>query len=52
MKVLVAGVAGFIGSHLCERLLGLENQVICMDNLTTGRISHMEGMLTHPDSHF
>ncbi|MCD5390392.1 SDR family oxidoreductase [candidate division NPL-UPA2 bacterium] len=44
--VLVTGGAGFIGSHLCGRLLGEGNRVICMDNLITGKISnisHLEG---------
>ncbi len=37
MRVLVTGGAGFLGSHLCERLLGDGHEVICMDNLFTGR---------------
>jgi len=44
MKILVTGGAGFIGSHLCEYLLGKGHQVICMDNLLTGteeNISHL-----------
>lgn len=36
-RVLVTGGAGFIGSHLCERLLGLGHQVLCLDNFFTGR---------------
>ncbi len=36
MKILVAGGAGFIGSHLCERLLKENYQVVCVDNLLTG----------------
>ena len=36
-KVLVTGGAGFIGSHLCERLLNDGNRVICLDNYFTGR---------------
>lgn len=35
-NILVAGGAGFIGSHLCDRLLELGNKVICLDNLSTG----------------
>ena len=35
-RVLVSGGAGFLGSHLCERLLSEGNYVICMDNLFTG----------------
>jgi dTDP-glucose 4,6-dehydratase len=37
MKILVAGGAGFIGSHLCASLLKLNHQVFCLDNLITGR---------------
>lgn len=46
MDVVVTGGAGFLGSHLCERLLGDNNRVICVDNLITGKmenISHLEG---------
>src|SRR5712692_1252929 len=37
MRILVTGGAGFIGSHLCERLLSEENEVLCLDNFFTGR---------------
>jgi len=39
--VLVTGGAGFIGSHLCERLLELGAKVICFDNLSTGRVRNL-----------
>jgi UDP-glucuronate decarboxylase len=39
--VLVAGGAGFIGSHLCARLLDEENEVLCLDNLQTARPSNL-----------
>ena len=45
-KVLVTGGAGFLGSHLCEKLVKLEYDVICVDNLFTGNkenISHLIG---------
>lgn len=37
MRILITGGAGFIGSHLCDLFLGEGNEVICMDNLLTGR---------------
>jgi len=45
-RVLITGGAGFIGSHLCDRLTGMGYEVICMDNLLTGNphnISHLMG---------
>lgn len=42
MAVLVTGGAGFIGSHLCESLLQDGNQVICLDNVSSGRNSNLE----------
>ncbi len=44
MKILITGGAGFIGSHLCEKLLNLKHEVICVDNFYTGsmnNISHL-----------
>jgi UDP-glucuronate decarboxylase len=45
MRVLVTGGAGFIGSHLCERLLGDGHEVICLDNFFTGRRQHVAHLL-------
>ena len=46
MKYLVTGGSGFVGSHLCETLLGAGHQVLVLDNLSTGsyaNIEHLEG---------
>jgi UDP-glucuronate decarboxylase len=47
-RVLVTGGAGFIGSHLCERLLTAGDEVLCVDNFYTGRRQTIEHLLTHP----
>ncbi|MEK7605274.1 MAG: UDP-glucuronic acid decarboxylase family protein [Patescibacteria group bacterium] len=46
--ILVAGGAGFIGSHLCESLLKDGHKVICVDNLLTGSRSNIEHLLDNP----
>lgn len=51
-KILVTGGAGFIGSNLCKRLLSEGAYVICMDNLYTGRMANLEGLLGHPAFEF
>ena len=45
---LVAGGAGFIGSHLCRRLLHEGRQVVCIDNLQTGDIRNIQSLIEHP----
>ena len=48
MRILVTGGAGFIGSHLCERLLGEGHDVICLDNFFTGRRENIFPLLDNP----
>jgi dTDP-glucose 4,6-dehydratase len=47
MRVLVTGGAGFIGSHLCEFLLGQETDVVCLDNLLTGTTDNIDHLRSH-----
>ena len=49
IKILVTGGAGFIGSNLCEELIRLGYQVICLDNFSTGKMENIEGLLSHPN---
>ncbi len=49
---IVTGGAGFIGSHLCEALVSLGHNVICVDNLLTGAHSNIEGLLHQPNFKF
>ncbi|HET6628635.1 MAG TPA: NAD-dependent epimerase/dehydratase family protein [Woeseiaceae bacterium] len=48
MKILVAGGAGFVGSHLCTRLVSGGHSVFCLDNLHTGRRENIAGLLSSP----
>lgn len=52
MKIIVAGGAGFIGSHLCDRLIAEGHQVWCIDNLQTGALSNLAELSAHPAFHF
>lgn len=52
MNVLVTGGAGCIGSDLCELLLRRGNEVLAVDNLSSGSVDHLEGVLDHPRFRF
>ncbi|MCD6271965.1 MAG: SDR family oxidoreductase, partial [Deltaproteobacteria bacterium] len=47
-KILITGGAGFLGSHLCEKLLNLGNEVICVDNFYTGAKQNIAHLLDNP----
>ncbi|TAK98184.1 MAG: SDR family oxidoreductase [Rhodospirillaceae bacterium] len=48
-RVLITGGAGFIGSHLCERLVAAGHEVLCIDNFFTGRRANVESLFSRPN---
>ncbi|MDQ3425042.1 MAG: GDP-mannose 4,6-dehydratase [Actinomycetota bacterium] len=52
MKVFITGGAGFIGSHLAERLLGDDTEVFALDDLSTGAMENIEELTSHPRYHY
>lgn len=52
MRILVTGGAGFLGSHLCDRLIKEGHTVICMDNLITGNINNIAHLIGNPQFMF
>lgn len=48
MRILITGGAGFLGSHLCERLLNEGHDVLCLDNFFTGRKANIAHLLSNP----
>jgi UDP-glucuronate decarboxylase len=51
-NILVTGGAGFIGSHLCERLVRDGHRVICLDNFSTGNAGNIDALLPNPNFQF
>ena len=51
-RILITGGAGFLGSHLCERLVSKGNEVICIDNCFTGTRKNIAGLLNNPNFEF
>src|SRR5213596_1116850 len=47
MRIVITGGSGFLGSHLCERLLALGHEVVCLDNLITGSVDNIAHLLGH-----
>ena len=52
MRILVTGGAGFLGSHLCDRLLADGHEVVCLDNLFTGQKRNIAHLLANPRFEF
>jgi UDP-glucuronate decarboxylase len=52
MRILVTGGAGFLGSHLCDKLLGQGHEVVCLDNLFTGSKSNIAHLAGNPAFEF
>ena len=47
MRILITGGAGFLGSHLCDLLLGKGHEIVCMDNLITSRVENISHLMGH-----
>ncbi|HVS51092.1 MAG TPA: UDP-glucuronic acid decarboxylase family protein [Opitutaceae bacterium] len=52
MRILVTGGAGFLGSHLCDRLIADGHEVVCVDNLFTGQKGNIAHLLGHANFEF
>jgi dTDP-glucose 4,6-dehydratase len=52
VRILITGGAGFIGSHLCDFLVGQRHSVICIDNLLTGNLDNIAHLFGHPNFSF
>ena len=51
-KVLITGAAGFLGSHLCDRFVNENIQVLAMDNLITGDLKNIEHLFSSQNFEF
>lgn len=51
MRIVVTGGAGFLGGHLCKRLLDEGNEVVCIDNFITGSHKNIQAFSAHPSFH-
>jgi len=51
-RILITGGAGFLGSHLCDRILAQGHDVLCLDNLFTGNKDNIRHLLGHPNFEF
>ncbi|WP_438481552.1 UDP-glucuronic acid decarboxylase family protein [Oleiharenicola lentus] len=52
MRILITGGAGFLGSHLCDKLIAQGHEIICLDNLFTGSKSNIAHLLDNPNFEF
>ena len=52
MKILITGGAGFLGSHLCDKLLAQDHEIVCLDNLFTSQKSNIAHLLGRPNFEF
>jgi UDP-glucuronate decarboxylase len=52
MRILITGGAGFLGSHLCDKLLALGHDIICLDNLFTGSKANIAHLIGNPNFEF
>ena len=52
MRSIVTGGSGFVGSHLCDKLIGLGHEVLCVDNLITGRLENISHLRSHKSFKF
>ena len=48
-KILVTGGAGFLGSHLCDKLIAQGHDVLCVDNFFTGTKANVAHLMSHPN---